>query len=109
MMVHRVVISRRAERDLQAAARWWASERSAEQASRWLSGLDEKLQSLSEIAASCSLAAENSRFPFELREVHYGAGKRATHRAVFSIAGDLVLVLAVRHLAQDRLRPEDFT
>jgi hypothetical protein len=33
---------------------------------------------------------------------------RPTHRAVFTVADDLVLVLAVRHGAQDWLQPEDF-
>jgi hypothetical protein len=37
--------------------------------------------------------------------MHYGVGSRPTHRAVFTIADDFVLVLAVRHGAQDQLRP----
>jgi hypothetical protein len=62
---------------------------------------------LSQIAIRCPLAAEDGQFPLELRELRYGAGRRPTHRAIFSIKDDLVLVLAVRHLAQDRVQPHD--
>ena len=106
-MTYRVIITRRAERDMQDAARWWATERSAAQAKRWLDGLDKALQSLTQAAARCSLAAEHEQFPYELRELHYGVGSRPTHRAVFTIAEDFVLVLAVRHGAQDQLQSED--
>ena len=106
-MIFRVIITRRAERDMQGAASWWAIERSADQAKRWLSGLEKKLQSLAKSPGRCPLSAENGQFPFELRELHYGLSKRPTHRAVFPIADDLVLVLAVRHGNQDWLRPED--
>jgi plasmid stabilization system protein ParE len=106
-MIFRVIITRRAERDMQAAARWWAIERSAEQAKRWLAGLETKLQSLTESPERCALSPENGRFSFELRELHYGLSNRATHRAVFTIADELVLVLAVRHAAQDFLQPDD--
>ena len=106
-MAYRVILTRRAERDLQDVARWWAAERSVEQANRWLNGFDEKLRSLSQSPTRCPLAAENADFVCELRELHYGLGRRPTHRAIFSIAEDLVLVLAVRHLAQDRLQPDD--
>jgi plasmid stabilization system protein ParE len=108
-MNYRVIITRRAERDMQNAAAWWAKEHSPEQADRWLSGLDECLRSLGQTPMRCPLAAENDLVQFEIRELHYGAGRRPTHRAIFSIAEELVLVLAVRHSAQDRLRPDDFS
>lgn len=106
-MVYRVIITRRAERDLQSAARWWATERSADQAKRWLAGIEKKLQALTKSPMRFPLAAENGQFPFELRELHYGIGKQPTHRAVFTVADELVLVLAVRHGAQDWLQSED--
>lgn len=108
-MTYRVVVTRRAERDMQDAAAWWATNRSPEQANRWLSSLERHLQSLSQTPTRCAAAAENERFPFELRELHYGAGRRSTHRILFTIADELVLVLAIRHAAQDRLRPEDLS
>lgn len=105
--MHRVIVTSRAEREMQESALWWATNRSAEQASRWLHGLDQRLQSLAEAPTRCPLAAENGQFAYELRELHYGIGSHPTHRAVFTIAEDLVLVLTVRHAAQDTLRPSD--
>ena len=107
MIAYRVIITRRAEREMQDVARWWAANRSAEQARRWLAGLDEQLRTLADSPMRCPLAAEQAQIPFEIRELHYGLGRRMTHRAVFTIRDDQVLVLTIRHGAQDRLQPED--
>jgi plasmid stabilization system protein ParE len=106
-MTYGVIITRRAERDMRDSAQWWSVERSAEQANRWLDGLYEHLQSLANSPMRCPLAPEHEQFPYELRELHNGLGRRPTHRAIFTMAEDLVLVLSIRHAAQDRLRPED--
>src|SRR5205823_3527542 len=106
-MTNRVVLSRRAERELEAAADWWAEHRSPSQAARWYAGFSEDLASLTLNPARCPLAAENGRFPYEIRELHYGLGSRPTHRAVFTIRGDIVLVLTIRHAAQAELTEED--
>ena len=106
-MTHRVIITRRAEREMQDAARWWAANRSAEQASRWLAGLDKELQALAVAPMRCPRAAEHEQFAFEIRELHYGLGRYITHRAVFIVRDDQVFVLTIRHAAQDKLQPED--
>ncbi len=105
--MHRVIITRRAEREMRDGALWWASNRSSVQAGRWLAGFEKKLKSLAHSPTRCPFAIEHEDFPYELRELHYGLRRRTTHRAVFSIADDLVIVLAVRHAAQDLLRPDD--
>jgi plasmid stabilization system protein ParE len=106
-MMRSVILTARAERELEESARWWANHRSAEQAARWLAGFQRLLATLSARASGCVLAAESSDFRYELREIHYGAGPRPTHRAVFTIVESLVIVLTVRHAAQDQLKPED--
>ena len=45
---------------------------------------------------------------FEIREMLFGVGRRKTHRAVFRIRKDRVVVYAIRHLAQDALTSETF-
>jgi plasmid stabilization system protein ParE len=42
-----------------------------------------------------------------MRELHFGVGARPTHRVIFTIVKQTVVVLAVRHAAQNVLRPED--
>lgn len=106
-MKYTVVNTRRAERDLSAAARWWAENRSAAQADRWLAEMQKKIESLAESPLRCPLAPERERFTTELRELHFRVGRRPTHRIIFTVADDVVLVLAVRHVAQDELQPDD--
>ena len=102
-----VLIQPQAKQDLLAAAAWWAEHRSAEQAARWYDGFLEAIESLSDDPARHPLAPENGKFPYELRELHFGLGPRTTHRAVFTIRSEAVVVLAVRHAAQRDIVPED--
>jgi len=106
-MSYRVVISARAHEDLEDACSWWAEHRSAEQAERWYNGIGAAIRSLRRNPHRCALAQENDAFPYEIRQLHYGVGKRPTHRVVFTIRPDMVFVLRVRHLAQDELSPDD--
>lgn len=102
-----VVNTRRAEWDLSTAARWWAENRSPAEADRWLSAIQKKIESLATSPLRCPLAPEHARFSAELRELHFAVGRRPTHRIIFTVADELVLVLAVRHVAQDELEPDD--
>jgi hypothetical protein len=65
------------------------------------------LAALATGAERCGLARENDSFPFEIRELHYGVKGRPTHRAIFSIRPEMILVLAIRHAAQADLSPDD--
>ena len=105
-MKYTVIITDPARDQLLAIARWWAENRSSEQAIRWYDGFYESLQSLENMPEKHQLARENAQFKDELRESYFGLSRR-THRAVFRIDGDIVRVLAVRHLAQDDIRPGD--
>ncbi len=98
-----VRLTERARRDLHQAAQWWAENRSAEQGARWYNGFAKAIRSLGHNHQRCQLAGENDDFPMEVRELHYGLGRHATHRAVFTVRPDMVLVLRIRHLAQDAL------
>jgi hypothetical protein len=48
-------------------------------------------------------------FDNTIRELHYGLRNKATHRAVFEVRNDEVIVYTVRHLAQRDLTPDDLT
>ena len=106
-MTHAVVFTRRADRELDEAADWWATHRSVNQATRWYAGFSEALASLAVNPERCPLAPESSRFPYEIRELHYGLGSRPTHRALFTIRRDLILVVTIRHAAQAELTEGD--
>jgi hypothetical protein len=59
------------------------------------------------IPQRCPLACENHKSDDELRELHFGLATRPTHRIIFVIDPDAVRVLAIRHVAQDDVAPED--
>ena len=75
--------------------------------SRWYQGIRAAIAGLNTSPERCPVAAEQKIVPYEIRELHFGLGSRPTHRAVFTIVRETVVVLTVRHLARDELRPDD--
>jgi plasmid stabilization system protein ParE len=65
-----VVLSPRADLQLDEITGWWGENRSAEQAERWLAGIVAAIKSLPESPLRYALAGENELFPFEIRELH---------------------------------------
>jgi plasmid stabilization system protein ParE len=110
-MNYTVVISRRAEHDIYRITAWWAENRSANQASRWLAGIQKKIRTLKadDVVGRCIVCPETAELDCNLLELHFGLGTRPTHRVVFTVNRDLVLVVAVRHLHQDRLTTDDLS
>ena len=102
-----VVIAPLALQQLREEADWYREQsHSDELASAWLDGFLELLLSLQFDPDRHPLARESRRFPVEVREVHYGSGRKKTHRALFQIQGAEVHVLTVRHIAQADVVPE---
>jgi plasmid stabilization system protein ParE len=103
----RVTVLPRAKHQLLEQASWWSKNHSAEQAFRWLNGFEQALSSLKNDPKRCPIARENDAFDFEIRELRYGVRRRATHRAVFEIRGEEVIVYSIRHLAQRDLLQDE--
>jgi plasmid stabilization system protein ParE len=101
----RLIITGPAARDIEAAYFWWKENRSAEQADRWYDGINNAIQSLRTIANRCPLAPD--LLALGLRQLLFGVGRRATHRIVFAINADSVIILRVRHSSQDALAVDD--
>ena len=108
-MTFRVSLSSRAELQLYTNAIWWAENRSTEQAVRWLDGFQRELRSLTDDPSQWPPAPESEVLPFAARQMPYGSARRKTHRAIFEVRGDEVIVHAIRHLAQEALSAEDFS
>ena len=53
------------------------------------------------------LAPEHETLPLPLRQITCGVGRRPTHRVLFAVRGQRMVVYAVRHLAQRDICPED--
>ncbi len=97
-MNYDVVVADRAAEELESAARWWAEHRSLNQAERWYDGFIQAILTLDQAPDRYPLARENHKFPFEIRQFVFGIGRKRTHRAVFTIRQDTVVVLSIRHL-----------
>lgn len=103
-MTYKVLISRRAQRELNQAADWIAKS-APETAERWFNKFVEALLTLRDNPHRCGFARENPSFPYELRQLLYG--RRRNYRALFTIRENSVVVISIRHAAQRDLTPED--
>lgn len=102
-MTYRFEISDQARADADGAYAWIA-ERSPEQAERWYQGLFKQIEILTCHPLLCPVAAENDKFPEEIRVMLYGK-RQNTYRIIFTIRDDTVVVLYVRHGARDEIEP----
>lgn len=99
-MTHEVIVTLRAQEQLEDSYQWWAENRSREQANRWYNAFAHGLASLAESPMRWPESPESRAFPYEIRDFFFGAGRKPTHRAGFTIRDRTVVILAVRHLAQ---------
>jgi plasmid stabilization system protein ParE len=82
-------------------AYFWISEQSEGAALRWYEGLLKAFRSLEKSPLRCRLAPESAFFDEEIRQLIYG-----TYRILFTVEGEKVFVLRVRHSAREYLKPE---
>jgi len=108
-MTYRVVVTRAAKRDLFQTVAWWSEHRSAEQAERWYMKIVPAIDTLAEQPDRCPVSPETDLLPTGLRQLHFGSGRRPTHRIVFTIIDKEVRVLRIRHAAQQSLTLDDLT
>jgi plasmid stabilization system protein ParE len=106
-MSYRITITQVAERDIRQALTWWRDNRSSEQAERWYNKIYPAIATLSKQPDRCPLAPETDLLPTGLRQLHFGVSRKATHRIVFTIEGQEVKVVRVRHFAQRELALDD--
>lgn len=103
-MTYEVVLTARARRDLVAAADAIAIH-SPTASLRWLEMFVSRLRSLAHHPLRCGLAREHARSEFELRQLLIG--RRRTYRAIFTVVATRVVILAIRHTAQDDWDPRE--
>jgi plasmid stabilization system protein ParE len=95
-MAFRVNQTTEAKHDLDIILGWLLAQHAGESGLRWFQGLREAVASLSEFPRRCPLAPESVEFPFEVRQLLYGR-KPNVYRILFTIEGDTVHVLHIRH------------
>ena len=95
-MAFRVEFSEQADRDLNDLFGWLQAQHAGEAGLRWFLKLQDGCESLDTMPQRCSLAPESEEFPFEVRQLIYGR-KPHFYRVLFTIEGETVVILNVRH------------
>ncbi len=104
-MAFRVEITPKAKHDANAILEWLRSQQAGKPGMRWFERLQEALASLANFPERCALAPENVSLPFEMRQLLYGH-RSHMYRILFTIKGETVLVLRIRHGRRERLAPQ---
>lgn len=99
------VPAERAARSLEATIWWVVNDLS----NKPIAGTPEFAKRSTRLQSSLSVAVlqRNGDFPYDLRELHFGLRSRPSHRVLFTITGTTVIVLTVRHVAQQAVQPND--
>ena len=105
--MYRVNITAPAKQDVRRNHDWWAKNRSTGQAARWYRGVIAKMYSLTDTADRYAFATEDALRRAHIKQASFGLGPRPTHRILFGIRGDEVVIYRVRALAQDAIGVED--
>lgn len=98
-MNYRVIVTPTADAEAMEAFRWYA-ERSAAVAERWHAGLNRAIASLADNPSRFPVSEEDSEaLGCETRLLLYGR-RHGVYRILYTLAGDTVWVLRIRHSAQ---------
>ena len=100
-MTYEIDIRDSALDDLDLARRWIA-RRSPSRAESWLNGARAAIETLRSFPRRCPLASEDEDFDLEVRYLLYGE-----FRILFTVEGDVVHVLHVRHGARRFMSPDE--
>lgn len=97
-MAYRVEITPEAEADLAHAYLYICAQSSHERAAAWYNQLRGAVATLQAYPGRCPLAPEDRAFSEEIRQLIH-----RPYRILFSIVGNKVVILRVRHGAQQAL------
>lgn len=103
-MTYKIELAETAKADLREATRWIRDQTSLAAADRWLAGLLKAANTLQKQPFRCPLAAESDKFAEDIRVLLHGK-RNKKYRIIFTIRGDTIVILYVRHSSRDRLEP----
>ena len=105
-MTYRVVFQPRAVRDIGGAAQWIEDQaKSPAKALKWVRSIRKKIETLKATPKRCPVDPDSDAFGEEVRVLLYGK-RHGKYRVLFTIRGDTVYVLTVRHSAQRSIQEE---
>lgn len=107
-MSYRVRLTEAAETDLEKRFTSLA-ERSPSTAEKLHAKYLGALARLRDFPFSCGFAHENPRFTEEIRHLLFWVHPKRKYRALFTVRGDEVVILAIRAPGERAIKPEDLT
>jgi plasmid stabilization system protein ParE len=107
-MAYRVVLTDKAEADVESALKWFHDQRATDAGGRWYAQLMARLDTLEKHPERCSLAAESEDVGEEIRELLLGR-RRYKYRILFKISGGTVTILRVWHGSRNSITRDDLT
>jgi plasmid stabilization system protein ParE len=105
-MKYELFYTERAKRDL-AEATDAIAKNAPETAQRWFEGFVRALSTLSRDAEIYSLAPESTHSAVDVRQFIYRTKSRRANRALYTIQGARVCILAIRRPGQDLLTQQE--
>lgn len=104
-MRHEVLLTDKAEADVEAVLTWFHQQQATEAGGRWVSQLMAKLGTLEMHPERCALADESSHVGTEIRELLFGR-LRYKYRILFRITEESVVILRIWHGSRDSITRE---
>lgn len=101
-----VIITARAERDADQIYAWIA-RRSADGASKWYAAFCKMLQDLQQDPARKAQAPEAADLGLDVRQALFKTRYGYTYRALYTLVGDIVYVIAVRGAGEEPVTLDD--
>ena len=101
-MAYLVELTKEAETNRDDIFRYYL-ERSVQGAHNWYSAFEEAISMLGQTPERFATAREDKKYSLNLQQINFGTQPtRPTHRLIYTIDGNRVVVLTLRHLHQDR-------
>ncbi len=95
-MRYTVIVTPEAESDLREAYRY-IRDRAPRAAREWSRRVRSSINTLSRFPERCSLAPESAFFDESIRQLCFGSGNRGAYRILFTVVGNAVYIVHVRH------------
>ena len=105
-MAYRVVLTDKAEADVESVLKWFHDQRATEAGGRWYAQLVARLDTLESHPERCALAAESEDVGEEIRELLLGR-RRYKYRILFRISGKTVVILRIWHGSRNSITRDD--
>lgn len=106
-MSYRVQPTPQAEADIERLFNSLVERRGEGVAREWYEAYVEAVERLITMPLSCGLAFENASFDEEIRHLLFWLSPKRKFRALFTVRGDEVVILAVRAPGERPVRPRD--